>query len=245
MALVGVVVSDHILSGWAYAANFGWIHFGDGTPDDGIAYSNTSATDYGVNQDGNGRLVGYAYAANIGWINFEQTHGQPEFSLSTGDFSGYAYSANVGWINLSTLTTKSMNYLDSDGDGIGDFWEMQWFGMLGDADETTDTDGDGWLDIQEYYANTNPYDVMSRARHCLIRIDPPVSGPNGEIQSVYHEFTVTFDRTVVVQYSDDLMNWTDGRSYNFNFEADIADNQTFPASDQQFFRIEYRLPLQP
>lgn len=85
----GAVIGQAFCSGYMYGANVGWIHLGDGAPVNGMAYANDSATDYGVNHDGLGSLSGYAYGANIGWINFEQTHGQPQVNLETGDLSGY------------------------------------------------------------------------------------------------------------------------------------------------------------
>ena len=104
----GIVVGTTFCSGYAYAANVGWINFGNGHPADGVAYSNTSNDDFGVNIDPEGRLSGYAYGANIGWISF-QWHAEsadasdwPSINLSDGTFSGYAYGTNVGWINLGT-----------------------------------------------------------------------------------------------------------------------------------------------
>ena len=73
---------------------------GQRQPTNGIQYQNLSASDFGVNQDGQGNLRGYAWGANIGWINFE-ANGAPKVDLATGNFSGYAWSANCGWISLS------------------------------------------------------------------------------------------------------------------------------------------------
>lgn len=99
----GAAVGEYVLSGWIWAANIGWIDLGDGTPVDGIDYSNASATDYGVNvltgAGSKANLRGFAYGANIGWVNFEAT-GNPQVDLMTGAFSGYAWSANCGWLNL-------------------------------------------------------------------------------------------------------------------------------------------------
>ncbi len=39
---------------------------------------------------------------------------------------------------------------DTDGDGIGDDWEMEQFGNLQTANATTDYDSDGYSDLQEY-----------------------------------------------------------------------------------------------
>ncbi|MBS0656921.1 MAG: hypothetical protein JSR82_01580 [Verrucomicrobia bacterium] len=161
----GVVIGEYVCSGYAYGANIGWINFGGGTPSNQIQYSNTSATDFGVNRQQDGRLRGFAYGANVGWINFEAT-GDPKVDLQTGKLTGYAYGANIGWINLGDLTVlvftdKIKKGVDSDGDGITDAWELQNFGSLAIASAVTDRDGDGISDLQEYLDGTDPNDPNS------------------------------------------------------------------------------------
>jgi hypothetical protein len=55
------------------------------------------------------------------------------------------------------LTTPA---LDSDGDGLPDWWENQYFGGAGTQPES-DSDGDGLTDGQEYLAGTSPSDAAS------------------------------------------------------------------------------------
>src|SRR3954462_13017205 len=99
----GVNIGTNFCSGFIYAANVGWIKMGTGAPANGTSYSNTSATDFGVNCSagaaGEKNLRGFAYGANIGWINFENT-GNPRVVLATGRVRGFIWSANCGWINL-------------------------------------------------------------------------------------------------------------------------------------------------
>jgi len=45
---------------------------------------------------------------------------------------------------------------DTDGDGIADLWEIQYFGDLTTANQFTDANGNGILDIQEFTAGANP-----------------------------------------------------------------------------------------
>ncbi|MCA9517525.1 MAG: hypothetical protein KC635_21440, partial [Myxococcales bacterium] len=45
---------------------------------------------------------------------------------------------------------------DADGDRLGDAWENRWFGGLGIADATTDVDGDGKPDLQEFLDRDDP-----------------------------------------------------------------------------------------
>jgi PKD repeat protein len=53
---------------------------------------------------------------------------------------------------------------DSDGDGLGDTWEMNYFGDL-DQDQTTDFDGDGFSDLWEYRNDTDPTDPYDPNYH--------------------------------------------------------------------------------
>jgi hypothetical protein len=52
---------------------------------------------------------------------------------------------------------------DSDGDDLLDEWEMFWFGNLFQS-STTDKDGDGSTDGEEYLAGTDPNNANSRFR---------------------------------------------------------------------------------
>lgn len=173
----GTVIGEFVCSGYIYSANCGWIHLGDGTPANGIRYQNNSNTDYGVNLTDyactapgihEAKLRGLAYGANIGWINFEDT-GNARVNLISGIFRGYAYGANVGWINLGELnanvrvvTTSISPGMDSEPDGIADAYEYTHAGDLLTMKATTDSDGDGVLDIDEYRADTDPNDPAER-----------------------------------------------------------------------------------
>ncbi len=105
-------------SGYVYSANVGWIFLGDGTPDNGLAYSNARPTDYGINIDtksdpNNWLLSGLAYSANVGWINFSvltQTGAanRPRIDRTTGKMLGYAWSANAGWLPLDSSPTAQL-----------------------------------------------------------------------------------------------------------------------------------------
>lgn len=170
----GLVVGEYACSGFAYGANIGWIHFGDGTPTNGVRYSNTDGADTGVNHDGAGTLYGLAWGANIGWINFginssgaPRPPGDPSrarVDLITGQFGGYAWGANVGWFDLSTLKTATLYASDTDGDGITDAWELEKFGNLTAANASSDADKDGVSDKDEHIADTDPNDPNSRLR---------------------------------------------------------------------------------
>jgi hypothetical protein len=171
----GAVIGEFVCSGSIYAANVGWISLGGGTPINGIRYQNNSASDFGVNHDGNGNLQGYAYGANIGWLTFTNRDGTgasyagPRVDLLTGKLSGYIWSGNVGWIDLSNAqafvrTDVVLPGPDTDGDGIADAFERLWTGNLTTMNATSDFDHDGFSDLSEYLADTNPTDATSNLR---------------------------------------------------------------------------------
>lgn len=157
----GAVVGWYYCSGFLYGGNVGWVCLGDGSPTDGYAYGNTSASDYGVNHDGTGNLRGYAWGANIGWLNFEAT-GNPRVDLRTGKLSGCAWGANVGWISFSNAQAYvQIQNLDTgpdvDHDGLPDAWEKKVAGGTGLlSGGAHDQDGDGASDTEEFTADTDP-----------------------------------------------------------------------------------------
>ena len=247
-AVDGVVVTEYFLSGYAYAANFGWINFGDGTPSNGIQYSNASAGNFGVNHDGAGNLSGYAYGANVGWINFGWAlpgdSDRPRIDTLTGEFSGYAYGANIGWINLGAgyLFTDSVHCPDSDTDGIVDSWELVNFTNLTSATATSDSDGDGALDVDEYLALTDPKDPEDRFRILSSGFD--FSVPEGTT-----EFTSTPSRIYEIELADDLDlgSWSSSTLGTFAPDAGATTTTTFPipnsAVNPKFFRVVIKKPL--
>lgn len=76
---------------------------------------------------------------------------------------------------------------DTDGDGIPDSWEMANFGDLTTADETTDNDGDGLLDIDEHSNGTDPKDTdtdgdgMPDGYEVANGLNPLVDDANGDL----------------------------------------------------------------
>jgi Tol biopolymer transport system component len=85
--------------------------------------------------------------------------------------------------------------IDSDGDGIPDWWMMQYFGhptgQAGDLSRASDdADGDGASNLQEYLAGTDPTNpnsvfrlsVAATANSTVTLTWPAVSGKNYQIQ---------------------------------------------------------------
>ncbi len=62
----GVTVYPDHLEGYAWSEQSGWIQLGSQGGGDSNYYTNTSATDWGVNHDGAGHLSGYAWSISTG-----------------------------------------------------------------------------------------------------------------------------------------------------------------------------------
>jgi len=92
-------IGSNILVGWTWIENCGWVCLGEGNPMDGKRYSNSSAHDWGVNNDGQGKLSGYAWSEITGWISFRTGHSRVYLDES-GQFYGCAWGENVGWMHF-------------------------------------------------------------------------------------------------------------------------------------------------
>jgi hypothetical protein len=239
----GAVIGDYVCSGSIYVANCGWMSLGSGTPISGIRYANASASDFGVNHDGQGNLRGFAYAANLGWINFEGT-GAPRVNLATGILGGYAYSANCGWISLSNAIAQLRTSIldpgaDLDADGIADAWELLKFGSLAVADAASDADHDGASDRQEYLADTDPADPGDNLR--IIQYLAPAHSAPASLT-----WTTRPTRGYRVEQTVDLLplSWTDsGLGLIQPDGLTTTRTPSTTAASALFYRVEARRPL--
>ncbi len=244
----GAVIGQAYCSGCLYGANVGWICLGNGNPDNRVAYGNDSATDYGVNHDGQGNLTGYAWGANIGWLAFEQTYGQPRVDLRTGALSGQVWGANIGWISLSNAQAYARTATldagaDDDADGIPDAWEYAHTNAPAALNAgAADADGDGMTDSEEYAADTDPFDDGDNLRITSLSV---TAGTNTL------EWTARPTRLYRVEVTNALAGvpaaWPDAGPGILGPPVGGAMQQAIATGDSaatQFYRVRAVLPLE-
>ncbi len=127
----------------------------------------------------------------------------------------------------------SIPCIDSDGNGLCDWWELQFFGYLG-VDPNADADGDGASNLAEYKAGTDPTNPNSVFR---------VSITNDSAGGIRVEWPSSPGRVYTVQRSSDLL--TGFTNLQANIPATDPQNiyrDTNAVAPGRFF---YRLRLQP
>ena len=147
--------------------------------------------------------------------------------LVSGDLNGAGDVFAGGMNNLPAL--------DSDGDGIPDWWLIQYFGHpAGEAGDLSlaqdDADGDGMSNLQEFLAGTIPTDSSSIL---ALQIAPGTSGTNTMLS-----WSVAPGKTYQILSTTNLLNpvWQ-------VFPANVVVNGSLhyfnvPASDlQRYFRV--------
>jgi hypothetical protein len=66
------------------------------------------------------------------------------------------YSVVITNSSGSVTSSVANLYLDTDGDGLPDSWELPYFGSSSSQRSGGDADGDGISNLQEFYDGTNP-----------------------------------------------------------------------------------------
>lgn len=77
----------------------------------------------------------------------------------------------VGWVHgARRLNLQRM--VDTDGNGLPDWWELQYFGHLTGTDPNADPDHDGMNNLAEWIAGTNPTNAASVLRASVVSNSP-------------------------------------------------------------------------
>ena len=152
-----------------------WDSDNDGSPE--LATSNSTAT--------------YTFTSAGQFIVGLRVTDSGAFNGGTNLVSDWAYT---------TATITNIPNPDLDGDGINDDWERETFGSTTNADETTDFDEDGFLDLDESLADTDATDSNSLLRiEALWPLAPTGTGVAVKWQSVTTRwYDVARDTNLVV-----------------------------------------------
>jgi YD repeat-containing protein len=120
-------------------------------------------------------------------------------SHDAGKFIGYTYD-NAGNLTLRQFAVIGVG--DSDGDGMDDTWELDYFQTLA-RNGTGDFDNDGMTDLGEFRAGTLPDDPDSALR---ILPNPTVAGGGVTVQ-----WLSVPGKTYRLQFKNSLADadWTD------------------------------------
>lgn len=145
---------------------------------------------------------------------------------SSGKSITYVYD---GAGNL--LREVRSSFVDSDGDGMDDAWEITHFGNLS-RDGSGDSDNDGQTDLQEFMAGTDPNNNQS-----LLAITQLTTTPGVGFSIQWLSVPGKYYR---VQYNDTLSpaGWKNlGADVLANGSSTSVTDSTVPQSAQRFYRV--------
>jgi len=148
--------------------------------------------------------------------------------LATNELDPTAIQLLTDWITQSLPQRQSF----SD-------WQIENFGSTSNpnAAPDADPDGDGQMNLLEFFAYTNPNSAVSALP------SPALTSANGQLEL---SFTQPANRAALIQTSTDLTNWTlwdvSGNSPSY---AAMAQLRTFMVplnEDKRFFRLQLSAP---
>ena len=115
-------------------------------------------------------------------------------------------------------------WLDSDGNGLSDWWEARYFGSVSSGlSALDDLDGDGWTNLGEFLDNTDPRNAASRPTPPTITVEPldPLQSARPP-WTVYATITDNFDVEVAnlvwrergdTAWTTNAMTWLEGNTF--------------------------------
>jgi len=168
----------------------------------------------------------------------------------TGNLEGFALVSTPDTNNWCMVTDDSiansegvMLYRqfqpneDTDGDSLADDWELRYFGSTGNTTGSSDADGDGHTDLEEFYAGTNPTNANSQVR--IESLTP--EGPDLRIA-----WRTVGGQTNIVQTATTMMNsFSDLGSLTITGSGDVLTNYLDAGAATNGLERYYRIRVTP
>lgn len=151
------------------------------------------------------------------------------------------FAGLTGTLDLTVLDTIPDNFGTYAGDGIGDDWQHQYFGLNNpNAAPGLDPDGDGQNNLFEFTAGLSPISSISR----LLLNNTPVPGQPGQMNIVISPRLP--DRTYTVKASPTLgsgAEWNDLTSFSTSDDGSTRTITDLDATgSRKFYQVEITQP---
>ncbi len=152
------------------------------------------------------------------------------------------FGGQAGQLNLTVLDTIKDNFGSYAADGIGDDWQVQYFGQPpnANADPNVDADGTGQTNLFKYVAGLNPVDPNSRFSITVTAV------PGQPGQKAVSFSPVVAGRTYTVTAKTDLATVGGWRAINGSAPSDNGNVRTITdlsATDLvKFYQVEITSP---
>jgi len=132
------------------------LNTGQAVPD-GTLITVSSTRRYGTTEEPFGTITTADAAADIDGIQVATVNGVITFQINPPDIpgTGIIRARSVGGLAGGKNYFHVVTGLDSDSNGLPDYWEKSYFGQTGQNPDE-DPDNDGLSNLQEYLLGTNP-----------------------------------------------------------------------------------------
>ncbi len=170
---------------------------------------------------------------------------KPTGTNASNFFNGTLDDIRIYGSALTPAQVAQLYNLDIVGDGIPDWWRLQYFNNSSSTGATScaacDFDGTGQNNLFKYVAGLNPTDPTA------VFVLDIASVTNQPIQQNLLFDPITAGRTYTVQYSTDLVNgvWLPLTTYTgpvTNIGNQVTVTDTNAVLPQEFYRIDISLP---